>query len=154
MQVCMYVFSYRCYRILSLSNSVETQNNSCLKHNLTPLIIQFQSLLSYVCLHWLVTNKPQSASLKENASTQTDSENVLILMEHKQTWDIYRTLINSQLIQFSDLRDFPTFSYALKCLHKFLELRSVQSCHQWWTSLVQQYGGLEIVKQLYLTLVI
>ena len=47
MYVCMYVFSYRCYRILSLSNSVYTQNNSCLKHNLTPLIIQFQSLLSY-----------------------------------------------------------------------------------------------------------
>ena len=31
-----------------------------------------------VCLHWLVTNKPQSASLKENASTQNDSENFVL----------------------------------------------------------------------------
>ena len=34
-------------------------------------------------------------------------------------------MINSQHIQFSDLRDFPTFRYALRCSHKFLELRSV-----------------------------
>ena len=46
MYVCMYSVIDVIEYCLS-QNSVYTQNNSCLKHNLTPLIIQFQSLLSY-----------------------------------------------------------------------------------------------------------
>ena len=72
-------------------NSVQTQNNSCLKHNLTPLITQFQSLFSYVCLHWSVTNKLQSASLKETLLLKLISRRGILQNTDKQSaYPIFR----------------------------------------------------------------